>query len=76
MGFKVDATYTEEGMGFAGHFVDGEDECVDLDFDENSKEEWIDSIEDETLREIVQAEYDRWLEWQKKRKLNNGDESH
>lgn len=63
MGFKVDATYTEEGMGFAGHFVDGEDDCVDLSFDENSQE-WINQMDNETLREIVQVEYDRWLEWQ------------
>ena len=67
LGFKVDATYTEEGMGFAGHFVDGEDDCVDLDFDENSQE-WIDQVDDETLRELVQAEYDRWLEWQEENK--------
>lgn len=35
LGFKVDATYTEEGMGFAGHYNNGEDESVDLEFDEN-----------------------------------------
>jgi len=63
LGFKIDATYTEEGMGFAGHYVDGDDECVDLDFDKNS-ETWINEISDETLRETVMCEYENWLSWQ------------
>lgn len=62
-GFTVDALYTEEGMGFAGHYSDGEDNCADLSFDENSQE-WIDSIEDKDLKWIVQEEYDRWLDYQ------------
>ena len=64
LGFDVDATYTEEGMGFAGHYVNGDDEYIDLDFDMDSKEDWIDKIEDETLRELVQDQYDQWLEYQ------------
>lgn len=60
-GFSVDATYTEEGMGFAGHYLDGVDNCVELDFDKNS-EEWINEIEDEDLRWLVQEEYDSWAD--------------
>lgn len=63
LGFKVDATYTEESMAFAGHFTteDG-DNYVDLDFDKDSQE-WIDEIEDTELKMIVQNEYDNWLSW-------------
>lgn len=63
MGFSVEATYTEEGMGFAGHYENGEDYEVSLDFDKDSQA-WIDSIEDEVLRDIVQDQFEQWLEWQ------------
>lgn len=63
LGFSVDATYTEEGMGFAGHYVDGEDESVSLDFDKGS-EAWINKIEDDILRDTVMVEYESWLQWQ------------
>lgn len=64
LGFDVDATYTEEGMGFAGHYLNGEDESIDLDFDKNSKEEWIDKIENEDLRIVVEDQYEQWLAYQ------------
>jgi hypothetical protein len=63
LGFDVDATYAEEGMGFAGHYVNGDDNSIDLDFDADSKE-WIEKIEDEDLRSIVEDQYDQWLEYQ------------
>ena len=31
MGFKVEATYIEQGMGFIGHYRDGADFCTDID---------------------------------------------
>ena len=62
LGFTVDATYTEEGMGFAGHFENGVDDCIDLDFDDKSQG-WIDQIDDETLREVVQDQFDQWFEY-------------
>jgi hypothetical protein len=31
MGFKVEATYIEQGMGFIGHYRDGIDFCTDMD---------------------------------------------
>lgn len=60
LGFDVDATYTEEGMFFAGHYENGVDNCVKLQF--NNGIEWIDNIEDETLRDIVMFEYEKWVE--------------
>lgn len=62
LGFKIDATYSEEGMSFVGHYCDGEDDCIELDFD-NMSEEWIKSIPDETLRDLVESEYENWLAW-------------
>lgn len=29
-GFKIDATYLEEGMGFVGEYIDGEDQCYEF----------------------------------------------
>ena len=31
MGFKVEATYIEQGIGFIGHYRDGVDFCTDMD---------------------------------------------
>ncbi len=31
MGFKVEATYVEQGVGFIGHYRDGVDVCEDMD---------------------------------------------
>ena len=61
-GFDIDATYTEEGMGYAGRYLNGEDRCIDLDFDETSQE-WIDKIDDNVLRSLIQDEYDSWLSY-------------
>ena len=63
LGFEIDATYTEESMAFAGHYLNGEDNCVELDFDDES-EQWIFEIEDEDLRYLVMDQYEMWREWQ------------
>lgn len=62
-GFNVNATYTEEGMGFAGHYVNGQDECIELRFDDESTT-WINNIFDSVLRELVQNEYNSWRDMQ------------
>lgn len=56
LGFSIDAAYTEEGMGFAGIYQDGEDLCVDLSdiYDAEDPQKLIDTIENEDLRYIVQ----------------------
>lgn len=66
LGFRIDATYTEEGMGFAGVYVNGEDKCVDLGdlYESATPEEDIGSIEDEDLRYLVREEYERYVEMQ------------
>ena len=38
------------------------DDCIDLDFDDKSQG-WIDQIDDETLREVVQDQFDQWFEY-------------
>lgn len=65
-GFRVDASYTEEGMGFAGVYVNGEDKCVDMGeiYQSETAQSDIDSIEDDDLRIIVQEEYDRYKEYE------------
>lgn len=62
LGFNISASFTEEAMQYAGVFENGEEESIDLDFD-NDSQSWIDKIENEDLREIVQEEYDNWKEW-------------
>lgn len=62
LGFEIDATYLEPGMQFAGHYTseDG-DYSVEYDF---SDPDWREEIEDEEVRDMLENEYENWLEWQ------------
>ena len=62
LGFEIDATYLETGMCFAGHYTseDG-DYSVEYDF---SNPDWREEIEDEDIRDMLENEYENWLEWQ------------
>ena len=61
LGFDVDATYFEPGMCFAGHYFEGNDNYYEYDF---SDPDWADPIEDNDVVELLQSEYEAWLEWQ------------
>jgi len=63
LGFDIDATFTEEAMQYAGIYQYGEEESMDLNFDKDSQK-WIDEIENDDLKELVQYEFDSWLELQ------------
>ena len=60
LGFDIDVLYHEPGMCFAGHFTGGEDYCVEYDF---SDENWRDMIGDEDILDLLESEYESWLEW-------------
>lgn len=60
MGFVIDAYYHESGMGFAGHYEQGEEEYVEYDF---SNENWRETMSDE-VADMLESEYESWLEWQ------------
>jgi hypothetical protein len=61
MGFEIEATFHESGMQFIGLFKDGVEKYYDYDF---SNPDWRDSIDDEEILEMLENEYDIWLEWQ------------
>ena len=61
LGWSVDATYHESGMSFAGHYSDGDDNYYEYDF---SNEDWREEIDDPDVLEILESEYESWLEWQ------------
>lgn len=61
LGFKIDCTYHEPGLAFAGRYCDGEDNCYEYDF---SHPDWRDGIDDEDVAEMLDEEYDMWLESQ------------
>ena len=61
LGFDVDITYHESGMCFAGRFTSpDEDYCVEYNFE---NENWRDEIDDDEVRELLENEYEAWLEW-------------
>lgn len=61
LGFNVDVTYHEPGMCFAGRFTSpDEDYCVEYNFE---NENWRDEIDDDEVRELLENEYEAWLEW-------------
>ena len=59
LGFDV--LYHEPGMCFAGHFYDGEDYCVEYNFED---EDWRDHIGDEDILDLLESEYESWKEYQ------------
>jgi len=69
LGFVIDATYTEESMAFAGRYqsISGDD-YYEIDFDE---ENWREDIDDPEVLELLESEYESWLEFRE----NQNDES-
>ena len=62
LGFEIDATYLEPGMQFAGHYTsESGDYSVEYDF---SNPDWREEIEDDEVRDMLENEYENWLEWQ------------
>jgi hypothetical protein len=60
-GWTIDAEYTEEGMGFVGYFTNEDgDEYFELDF-ESFDEDWKKDFP-ERLHEMVERDYESWLE--------------
>ena len=60
LGFTVEATYSEPGMSFAGKFTNEGDDYYEYDF---SDPEWRKNIHDEDIREMLDYEYDSYLEY-------------
>ena len=61
-GFVIDATYHEPGMGFAGHYTsENGDDSYEYDF---SNENWRDDIHDEDVVDLLEGEYESYLEYQ------------
>jgi len=66
LGFDLDIIYHEPGMCFAGHFYDGEDYCVEYNFED---EDWRDHIGDEDILDLLESEYESWKEWQEQEEI-------
>ncbi len=61
LGFKVDITYHEPGMCFAGRFTSPDEEYyVEYNF---KNENWRDEINDDEVMYLLESEYESWLEW-------------
>ena len=58
LGYQIDATYHEPGVGFAGHYTTEEgDKCYDYDF---SEENWREVIDDSEVLYFLEDEYEIW----------------
>jgi len=71
LGFDLDVLYHEPGCCFAGHFTGGEDYCTEYDF---TDENWRDNIADEDLLDLLESEYENWLEWNSENEEEDGSE--
>jgi hypothetical protein len=60
LGFEVDADYHEPGMTFAGVFTNEGETFYDYDF---SDKNWRDGIDHETILEMLEYEYESYLEY-------------
>jgi hypothetical protein len=65
LGFTIDVLYHECGMGFAGTWEDGDENCVDNYYDLFQEEDWRDEIDHQDLLNLLEAEYDNWVEMNK-----------
>ena len=62
LGFTIDALYHECGMCFAGTWVDGDEDLIE-DYNELFQEEdWRDQVSNTDLLNLLEAEYENWLE--------------
>ena len=59
-GFKLTVLYHESGMCFAGEYEDGSDDYYEYDFDD---EDWRDAIENLSVAELLDSEYENYLMW-------------
>ena len=62
LGFTIDALYHECGMCFAGSWVDGDEDLVDNYHELFQEENWRDQVGNDDLLNLLEAEYDNWLE--------------
>jgi hypothetical protein len=62
LGFSIDALYNECGMGFAGTWVDGEEDLAEDYYDMFQEEDWRDQIGNSDLLDLLESEYENWLE--------------
>lgn len=60
LGFLIDATYLETGMTLAGHYTsENGDDNYEYDFSDTN---WRDEIDDEEVIELLEDEYEFYLE--------------
>lgn len=60
LGFELNVVYHEPGMAYAGQYIQGEDDYYEYDF---SNDNWRDEITNDDVLEMLECEYESWLEW-------------
>ena len=61
LGFELNVIYHEPGMGFAGQYIQGEDDYYEYNF---SVKDWREDIHNDDVLEYLENEYESWLSWQ------------
>lgn len=70
LGFDLDILYNEPGMCFAGRYTsEGDDYYVEYDF---GNENWRDNIDDSEILELLENDYENWVQWQEEEKVDDG----
>ena len=66
IGFKIDAFYSEPGMGFCGTWVEGEEEYIDNFYDLFADENWAENVDvNSDIKYFLEDEYNCWLEYRR-----------
>jgi hypothetical protein len=72
LGFEIDIVFHEPGMCFAGRFTSPDEEYyVEYNF---ANENWRDDVDDDQVLELLEYEYESWLEWNEENKEEDGSE--
>lgn len=72
LGFELEVIYHEPGMCFAGKFSPPDEEYyVEYNF---ANENWRDDVDDDQVLELLEYEYESWLEWNEENEEEDGSE--
>jgi hypothetical protein len=73
LGFSIDALFHECGMGFAGTWCDGEETYVDDYYELFENEDWRDEIDSSDLIDLLESQYETWLESREEEEEEDGE---
>jgi hypothetical protein len=71
IGYEVECAYLETGIGFGGVYAAGEDDETGDIYTLFENDQWAENINNDMLCDMLQFEYDSWLEYKQQEASEN-----